>query len=126
MEAAAQIGIKIPTLCWLQKLSPTGACRICVVEVAGAAKTMTACNTRVTAGMDVTTQSERLSTIRRQVVELLLVNHPLDCPVCDAGGECDLQDICYSQDVTRQPFRITSYNVCYTKLLRSRPGRPSS
>jgi len=111
LEAAAQIGIKIPTLCWLQKLSPTGACRICVVEVAGAAKTMTACNTRVTAGMEVTTQSERLSTIRRQVVELLLVNHPLDCPVCDAGGECDLQDICYSQDVTRQPFAAEDVNA---------------
>lgn len=111
LEAALQVGIKIPTLCWLQKVSPTGACRICVVEVAGAAKTMTACNTRATAGMEVTTQSERLAAIRRQVVELLLVNHPLDCPVCDAGGECDLQDICYSQDVTRQPFAAEDVNA---------------
>jgi formate dehydrogenase alpha subunit len=111
LEAAAQLGIRIPTLCWLQKISPTGACRLCVVEVAGATKTMTACNTRATAGMEVTTQSERLSAIRRQVVELLLVNHPLDCPVCDAGGECDLQDVCYSQDVTRQPFAAEDVNA---------------
>src|SRR5512139_1141247 len=76
LEAAETVGIKIPTLCYLKKISPTGACRVCVVEVAGADKTMTACNTRAVDGMDVTTQSERLSAIRRQVVELLLVNHP--------------------------------------------------
>ena len=96
LEAAEAVGIKIPTLCYLKKVSPTGACRVCVVEVEGADKTMTACNTRATDGMVVTTQSEKLAKIRREIVELLLVNHPLDCPVCDAGGECDLQDVCYS------------------------------
>lgn len=111
LEAAETVGIKIPTLCYLKKISPTGACRVCVVEVAGADKTMTACNTRAVEGMEVTTQSEKLSTIRRQVVELLLVNHPLDCPVCDAGGECDLQDICYSQEVTRQSFEAEDVNA---------------
>jgi formate dehydrogenase alpha subunit len=104
LAAAEKIGVRIPTLCFLQKISPTGACRICVVEVAGADKPMTACNTPAVGGMVVTTQSEKLAVIRRQVVELLLVNHPLDCPVCDAGGECDLQNVCYEQDVTRQPF----------------------
>jgi formate dehydrogenase alpha subunit len=104
LAAAEKIGVHIPTLCFLQKISPTGACRICVVEVAGADKPMTACNTPAVEGMVVTTQSEKLAVIRRQVVELLLVNHPLDCPVCDAGGECDLQNVCYEQDVTRQPF----------------------
>jgi formate dehydrogenase alpha subunit len=104
LEAAETIGVRIPTLCFLKKISPTGACRVCVVEIEGASKPMTACNTPAVEGMVVTTQSEKLSAIRRQVVELLLVNHPLDCPVCDAGGECDLQDICYSQDVIRQPF----------------------
>src|SRR5210317_1698316 len=79
LDAAELLGIKIPTLCYLKKVSPTGACRICAVEVAGADKTMTACNTRVVEGMDITTQSEKLSKIRRQIVELLLVNHPLDC-----------------------------------------------
>jgi formate dehydrogenase alpha subunit len=104
LAAAEKVGVRIPTLCFLQKISPTGACRICVVEVAGADKPMTACNTPAVEGMVVTTQSEKLAVIRRQVVELLLVNHPLDCPVCDAGGECDLQNVCYEQDVTRQPF----------------------
>src|SRR5210317_2329050 len=79
LDAAEQVGIKIPTLCYLKKVSPTGACRVCAVEVEGADKTMTACNTRVVDGMVVTTQSEKLSKIRREIVELLLVNHPLDC-----------------------------------------------
>jgi formate dehydrogenase alpha subunit len=87
---------------------------------------MTACNTRAVEGMDVTTQSEKLSAIRRQVVELLLVNHPLDCPVCDAGGECDLQDICYSQDVTRQPFAAEDVNaptIDHWPLIQQVPNR---
>jgi formate dehydrogenase alpha subunit len=104
LAAAEKLGIHIPTLCFLKKISPTGACRICVVEVAGADKPMTACNTPAVEGMVVTTRSEKLAAIRRQVVELLLVNHPVDCPVCDAGGECDLQNVCYDLDVTRQPF----------------------
>ena len=111
LEAAETVGIKIPTLCYLKKVSPTGACRICAVEVEGADKTMTACNTRAVDGMVVTTQSEKLAVIRRQIVELLLVNHPLDCPVCDAGGECELQDVCYSQNVVRQPFEADDVNA---------------
>ena len=110
LDAAEKIGIRIPTLCYLKKVSPTGACRICVVEVAGAEKPMTACNTPAVEGMVITTQSEKLAAIRRQVVELLLVNHPLDCPVCDAGGECDLQNVCYENDVTRQPFVAEDVN----------------
>ncbi|OGR31914.1 MAG: hypothetical protein A2091_00870 [Desulfuromonadales bacterium GWD2_61_12] len=110
LAAAAKLGIVIPTLCFLKKVSPTGACRICAVDVAGADKPMTACNTPATEGMEITTESPRLQVIRRQVVELLLVNHPLDCPVCDAGGECELQNICYSQDVTRQPFAAEDVN----------------
>ncbi len=126
LEAAEAVGIRIPTLCYLQKISPTGACRICVVEVAGADKTMTACNTRAVDGMEVTTQSAKLSAIRRQVVELLLVNHPLDCPVCDAGGECDLQDVCYSMDVTRQPFTAEDVNaptIDHWPLIQQVPNR---
>ena len=126
LDAAEQLGIKIPTLCYLKKVSPTGACRICAVEVEGADKTMTACNTRAVDGMVVTTQSERLSRIRRQIVELLLVNHPLDCPVCDAGGECDLQDICYTQDVVRQPFEADDVNAAtidHWPLIQQVPNR---
>lgn len=126
LEAAEKVGIKIPTLCYLKKVSPTGACRICAVEVEGADKTMTACNTRAVDGMVITTQSEKLAKIRKQVVELLLVNHPLDCPVCDAGGECDLQDICYSQDVVRQPFEADDVNAAtidHWPLIQQVPNR---
>jgi formate dehydrogenase (NADP+) alpha subunit len=104
LAAAEKVGIQIPTLCFLKKISPTGACRVCVVEVAGVAKPMTACNTIAVEGMEVTTQSEQLTRIRQQLIQLLLVNHPLDCPVCDAGGECGLQDTCHALDVTRQPY----------------------
>lgn len=111
LTAAEQVGAYIPTLCYLKKVSPTGACRICVVEIEGSDTTMTACNTPATEGMVVTTQSERLATIRRQIIELLLVNHPLDCPVCDAGGECELQDVCYEHDVDTQPFEAEDVNA---------------
>lgn len=104
LEAAATVGIKIPTLCWLQKVSPTGDCRICAVEIEGVDRTMTACNTPVKEGISVTTDSPALQEMRRKVMELMLVNHPLDCPVCDAGGECDLQDACYGLNATRQEF----------------------
>jgi formate dehydrogenase alpha subunit len=126
LAAAQGIGIKIPTLCWLQKVSPTGACRICEVEVEGVDRPMTACNTPVKEGIVVTTQSEKLSAIRKKIMELLLVNHPLDCPVCDAGGECDLQDSCYSLDVARQHYSATLERrpIRYDwKLLESDPNR---
>jgi len=110
LEAAAKIGVYIPTLCYLKKVSPTGACRVCVVEVEGFDKLQTACNTPAQEGIVVTTQSERIAQVRRHVVELLLVNHPLDCPVCDAAGECDLQNICYEMDVTKQPFAAEDVN----------------
>ena len=111
LSAAEQAGIDIPTLCYLKKVSPTGACRICVVEIEGCDTPMTACNTPATDGMVITTQSEKLATIRRQIVELLLINHPLDCPVCDAAGECELQDVCYEHDVDRQPFEAEDVNA---------------
>ncbi|AJE04285.1 molybdopterin-dependent oxidoreductase [Geobacter pickeringii] len=104
LEAAELLGITIPTLCWLKKVSPTGACRVCAVEVEGVDRPMTACNTPVKDGIAVTTQSEKLSRIRQKIVELLLVNHPLDCPVCDAGGECDLQNSCYGLGASRQEY----------------------
>ena len=104
LDAAAQLGIKIPTLCWLQKVSPTGACRVCAVEVEGVDRTMTACNTPVKDGINVITQSEKLTAIRRKIMELMLVNHPLDCPVCDAAGECDLQEATYALGAVKQEY----------------------
>jgi len=104
LEAAAELGIKIPTLCWLKKVSTTGACRICVVEVEGVERPMTACNTPVKEGISVITTSPALEQARKKTLELMLVNHPLDCPVCDAGGECDLQDTCFALQVNRNEY----------------------
>src|SRR5512137_2109598 len=126
LDAAAAVGITIPTLCWLQKVSPTGACRICAVEIEGVDRPMTACNTPVKEGIVVTTQSEKLTVIRKKIMELMLVNHPLDCPVCDAGGECDLQDNCYGLEVAKQEYSavLERRPIRYDwKLLESDPNR---
>ncbi len=93
IEAARRLGIEIPVYCYHPKLDPMGACRVCVVEVENQRRPMmTACTTRVSQGMVVHTQSEAALKARKGVLEFLLINHPLDCPVCDRGGECDLQD----------------------------------
>ncbi|MFO7576874.1 MAG: molybdopterin-dependent oxidoreductase [Pelovirga sp.] len=110
LEAARQLDIHIPTLCWLKKISTTGACRICAVEIEGVERPMTACNTPVKEGISVTTQSDALTRARKQIMELILLNHPLDCPVCDAGGECDLQDTCFELGVNRQQFKSENVN----------------
>ena len=126
LEAARQVDIHIPTLCWLEKVSTTGACRICAVEIEGVDRPMTACNTPVKDGIVVTTQSEKLVRIRKQIMELILVNHPLDCPVCDAGGECELQNTCYELDVTRQEFKAKDVNpptIDHWPLIQQVPSR---
>src|ERR1039457_4751029 len=126
LEAAAKLGITIPTLCWLQKVSPTGACRICAVEVEGVDRTMTACNTPVKEGTSVITQSERLAEIRRKIMELMLVNHPLDCPVCDAGGECDLQNATYCLSAAKPEYgaNLERQKIRYDwPLIESDPNR---
>jgi formate dehydrogenase alpha subunit len=126
LEAAAELGIRIPTLCWLKKVSTTGACRICIVKVEGVERFMTACNTPVKDGITVTTTSPELETARRKTLELMLVNHPLDCPVCDAGGECDLQDSCFSLKVDKNEYgaRLERLPIRYDwRLLESDPNR---
>jgi NADH-quinone oxidoreductase subunit G len=94
---AAKLGdVEIPVFCYEPKLGqPVGACRMCLVEIEGIPKLQTGCSTPVKDGMVVYTQSERVKTAQQSVVEFLLVNHPLDCPVCDKGGECPLQDITF-------------------------------
>jgi len=126
LEAATELGIKIPTLCWLKKVSTTGACRICIVKVEGVDRFMTACNTPVKDGITVTTTSPELESARKKTLELMLVNHPLDCPVCDAGGECDLQDTCYSLNVDKNSYSavLERLPIRYDwKLLESDPNR---
>jgi NADH-quinone oxidoreductase subunit G len=96
VDGAKYGDIEIPVFCYEPKLgAPVGACRMCLVEIEGIPKLQTACSTPVKDGMVVFTQNERVKTAQNAVVEFLLINHPLDCPVCDKGGECPLQDITY-------------------------------
>jgi NADH-quinone oxidoreductase subunit G len=96
VDAAKHGDVEIPVFCYEPKLGqPVGACRMCLVEVEGIPKLQTGCSTPVKDGMVVNTQSERVKEAQRSVVEFLLINHPLDCPVCDKGGECPLQDITF-------------------------------
>ena len=96
VDAAKHGDVEIPVFCYEPKLgAPVGACRMCLVEIEGIPKLQTACSTPVKDGMVVHTQTQRVHEAQRAVVEFLLINHPLDCPVCDKGGECPLQDITY-------------------------------
>jgi len=92
-QACEAAGIEIPIFCYHPKLSIAGNCRMCLVEVKGSNKLVASCAFPVTAKMEVTTASERVQAARKGVLEFLLINHPLDCPICDQGGECDLQDL---------------------------------
>jgi len=93
MHAAEKAGTYIPHFCYHKKLSIAANCRMCLVDVEKAPKPMPACATPVTQGMVVRTQSERAVKAQKSVMEFLLINHPLDCPICDQGGECQLQDL---------------------------------
>ncbi len=111
LEAAEQAGIHIPVLCYAQKLLPYGACRVCLVEVEQMkGRLIPACTTPVTEGMVVTTMSEEIKKVRKTVLEFLLVNHVVDCPVCDKGGECDLQDLTYEYEVVANRFKDAKFN----------------
>jgi NADH-quinone oxidoreductase subunit G len=93
MDAAAEIGVYIPHFCYHKKLSIAANCRMCLVQVEKAAKPLPACATPITDGMKVFTKSDYAVTAQKGVMEFLLINHPLDCPICDQGGECSLQDL---------------------------------
>jgi NADH-quinone oxidoreductase subunit G len=96
IEACKSVGIEVPSFCYYPNLSLQGACRMCLVKIEKMPKLQTACTTVITEGMIVTTESDEVRQARKSMVELLLGNHPLDCPVCDAGGECELQDMTFS------------------------------
>jgi NADH-quinone oxidoreductase subunit G len=93
MEAASRLDIYVPHFCYHKKLSIAANCRMCLVEVEKAPKPLPACATPVTPGMIVRTASEKAKQAQKSVMEFLLINHPLDCPICDQGGECQLQDL---------------------------------
>lgn len=103
IEAADAAGITIPRFCYHKKLSVAANCRMCLVEVEKAPKPLPACATPVMDGMKVFTRSASAIEAQKSVMEFLLINHPLDCPICDQGGECDLQDLAmgYGEDVSR-------------------------
>src|SRR5664279_2423474 len=107
IEACKSVGIEVPSFCYYPGLSLQGACRMCVVKVEKMPKLQTACTTTVTEGMIVATDSDEVRQARKAMVELLLGNHPLDCPVCDAGGECELQDMAFSYGAAESKFMET-------------------
>ncbi len=104
IQAAQRLGIEIPHYCYHPGLPIAGNCRMCLVEIEKIPKLQIACNTRVSEGMVVRTTTERVKQAQRSVLEFLLINHPIDCPICDQAGECKLQD--YYMDYDRQPSRM--------------------
>ncbi len=104
IEACKSAGIEVPSFCYYPNLSLQGACRMCVVKVEKMPKLQTACTTVVSEGMIVATDSDEVRQARKAMVEMLLGNHPLDCPVCDAGGECELQDMTFSYGAAESKF----------------------
>jgi NADH-quinone oxidoreductase subunit G len=104
IEACKPYGIEIPAFCYYPGLSLQGACRMCLVEIEKMPKMQTACTTPVTEGMVVQTETEKVVQARKATLEILLANHPLDCPVCDAGGECELQDMTFKYGAAESKF----------------------
>ena len=110
-EAAKMNGIKIPILCHDKKLKPFGACRMCLVEVEQMkGRQIPACTTPATEGMIIRTSTPDIVKARKMVLELLLLNHPLDCPVCDKSGDCDLQNLTYEYQVNSNRFTDEKFN----------------
>ncbi|HET7184046.1 MAG TPA: molybdopterin-dependent oxidoreductase [Terriglobales bacterium] len=96
IEACKSAGIEIPSFCYYPGLSLQGACRMCLVRIEKMPKLQTACTTVISEGMNVSSENDEVRQARKSMLELLLGNHPLDCPVCDAGGECELQDMTFT------------------------------
>jgi formate dehydrogenase alpha subunit len=104
LKAAEKLGIQIPTFCFHDKLEPVGGCRMCLVEVEKMSKLQVACATIVSDGMVVKTNTPEVKRARKGVLEFLLINHPLDCPTCDKGGECDLQNFVFKYGSDKSRF----------------------
>jgi len=104
IQAARENGIDIPHFCWHPSLSVSGNCRVCLVEIEKMPKLVISCATLAADGMVVQTQSPKVVTARNAVMEFILINHPLDCPICDEAGECKLQDYAYKHSVGESRF----------------------
>ena len=105
VEAAKRAGVDIPVFCYHPKLTPVGACRICLVQIEPTPRLQAACTTPVAPGMVIHTQNELARAGRESVLEFMLANHPLDCPICDKGGECPLQNITFAWGLGTSRFR---------------------
>ncbi|PWB74736.1 NADH dehydrogenase (quinone) subunit G [candidate division GN15 bacterium] len=119
LQAALGAGIHIPTFCWHPKLKSVGACRICYVEIEKMPKLQVSCATEATDGMVVKTESDIVKRGRKAVLEFILANHPLDCPTCDKGGECDLQNLTFAHGLDDSRFD-------FLKRRHIVPGVPST
>ncbi len=104
IDAAKQNGIEVPAFCYYEGLTLQAACRMCLVEIEKTPKLQTACTVPVAEGMVVRTETAQVATARKYMLEYLLTNHPLDCPVCDKGGECELQDMTFRYGVGESRF----------------------
>jgi NADH-quinone oxidoreductase subunit G len=111
IDAAKKAGIEIPSFCYYEGLSLVAACRMCLVEVEKMPKLMTACTLPVAEGMVVRTNTPQVHSARKYMLEFLLTNHPLDCPVCDKGGECELQDMAFRYGAGESRFTETKVHT---------------
>ena len=105
LQACQKVSEEVPRFCFHERLLIAGNCRMCVVEVKGSPKPVASCATPVIPNIEIFTQSPVVKIAREAVLEFLLVNHPLDCPICDQGGECDLQDQATAYGVDFSRFR---------------------
>jgi predicted molibdopterin-dependent oxidoreductase YjgC len=119
LQAAMEAGIKIPTLCYHERLQPIGSCGLCVVETDGSDEPVKACSTPISEGMAVVTNSERLAGMRRECLKGLLATHPLDCPICDKSGECKLQDLVFEYGIDAGDYKApqTHHAAVYSTSL---------
>ncbi len=106
LDVAQRNNIDIPVMCYLKHITPTGACRLCLVEVEGLCKPVAACVTYAIDGMKVKTDTEDVIFHRKQMMDFILMKHPLDCPVCDKAGECMLQDTAYEFGITEETAKV--------------------
>ncbi|WP_046866373.1 NADH-quinone oxidoreductase subunit NuoG [Microvirga massiliensis] len=120
LQAAERLGIEIPTFCYLKRLPALASCRMCLVEIEGQRRLQPSCATVVTDGMVVRTNTPLIDETRSSMLDMLLANHPLDCPVCDKGGECELQDMVMAYGPRESRFRDTK-RVFHSKDIRLSP-----
>nr|PJZ92857.1 NADH dehydrogenase subunit [Leptospira ellisii] len=111
ISAAKDVGVDIPFFCYHPKLSIVGMCRMCLIEIEGVPWLQAACNTKVAEGLSIFTKNDRIKEAREGTMEFLLANHPLDCPVCDKAGECQLQDNAFKEGKGKSRFTLEKRNV---------------